>query len=86
MRRLPERSARPHIDLRPVRMRMEDVAEGVTLAGHDGPRRRTNLVNVGFSHARKSTMGRGCVKTHRHFDFGGLPTLPSPKIIEYTAF
>lgn len=31
MRRLPERSARPHIDLRPVRMRMEDVAEVAAL-------------------------------------------------------
>ena len=27
MRRLPEKSARPHVDLHPVRMRIEDVAE-----------------------------------------------------------
>ena len=31
MRRLPEKSARPHVDLHPVRMRIEDVAEVAAL-------------------------------------------------------
>ena len=26
------------------------------------------------------------MKTHRHFDLGGIHTLPSPKMIEYSAF
>ncbi len=48
-----------------------------------------DLANVGLAasnpNGRMTTVGRGCVKTHGHFVFGGLLTLPHSKIIEYSA-
>ena len=34
---------------------------------------------------RVTAQGRGCVKTHAHFVFGGLLTPPDVEIVEYRA-
>jgi hypothetical protein len=35
---------------------------------------------------RRSLIGPDCVKTHRHFDFWGLPTITQLKIFDNSAF